>query len=99
MSIELIDRGVMETTRRGYTLSANPADGFKTAVNNGQTRLALEYAEVLISQLMSRVAELESQSGNGETATEAEEVAMETKEKPARQKRQTQEKEIAEEIQ
>jgi hypothetical protein len=99
MSIELIDRGIMDATRRGYTLNANPAVGFKAAVNNGQTRLALEYAEILIEQLMSRVAQLESQQLGEEATVSTEDAISEPKEKPIRQKRQVQEKETAQEVQ
>jgi len=98
MSIELIDRGTMNTARRNYTLNPNSMAGFKTAVNNGQTRLALEYAEILIDQLISRVSELEqAPMVNGESQKPAEETAtQELKEKTVRPRKQISEKDQTE---
>lgn len=96
MSIKLIDRGIMNTTRQGYTLNTNPLTGFKNAINNGQTRLALEYAEVLIDQLMSRVASLEEGTPKAQVqAVQAEDV-VEVKEKTPRQRKQVSDKDTAE---
>lgn len=97
MTIELIDRGIMDTRRQGYTLNSNSLAGFKNAVNNGQTRLALEYAEILIDQLISRVSLLENSLGQG-IEVEDSVAETETKEKPTRTKKAVQQKEIPEEV-
>ena len=52
----------MNNSRPSFTLNSNKGVGFKTAVTNGQTRLALEYAEQLISDLCDRVKLLEDSS-------------------------------------
>lgn len=96
MSIQLIDRGIMNTTRQGYTLNTNPLAGFKTAVNNGQTRLALEYAEVLLDELISRIASLEGQLNAEPTKASQEKDTLEAKDKSPRQRKQTAEKDTTE---
>jgi hypothetical protein len=52
----------MNNSRPSFALNSNKGVGFKTAVTNGQTRLALEYAEQLISDLCDRVKLLEDSS-------------------------------------
>lgn len=43
-----------------YTLSEDTVRAFKDAVDNGQTRLALEYAVLRFEELEARIAELEA---------------------------------------
>jgi hypothetical protein len=52
----------MNNSKPSFTLNSNKSAGFKTAVTNGQTRLALEYAEQIISDLCDRVKLLEDSS-------------------------------------
>jgi len=59
----------MNNSRPSFTLNSNKSVGFKTAVTNGQTRLALEYAEQIISELCDRVNLLESVSVEEEDTT------------------------------
>jgi len=90
MSVEFIDRGLMDTRRQAYTLNEDSLAGFKAAVNNGQTRLALEYAERLIDSLLSRVSALEVSSQN---ISNKEDETVEAKEKVQRPRKQNQDKE------
>jgi len=73
----------MNNSRPSFTLNSNKSVGFKNAVTNGQTRLALEYAEQIISELCDRVNLLESVSVEEGDATlpkaTAEAVAEEKK--------------------
>jgi hypothetical protein len=57
----------MNNSRPSFTLNSNRSLGFKTAVTNGQTRLALEYAEQIISDLCDRVKFLEDSSATEES--------------------------------
>lgn len=59
METHLFDRGVMENRNQPFTLNQDKLTGFKNAVNNGQIRLALEYSQSIIIDLVSRVSELE----------------------------------------
>lgn len=57
----------MSNSKPSFTLNSNKSAGLKTAVTNGQTRLALEYAEQIISDLCDRVQLLEDSSITGES--------------------------------
>lgn len=58
--MQLIDRGAL-TSVNSYELSPDSWSGFTTAVRNGQTRLALEYAVLVIQDLNAEIEELKSQ--------------------------------------
>lgn len=68
METHLFDRGVMENRNQPFTLNQDKLTGFKNAVNNGQIRLALEYSQSIIIDLVSRVSELEKNISLPETA-------------------------------
>lgn len=74
METHLFDRGAMENRNQSYTLKNNKIDGLKTAVNNGQVRLALEYSQAIIVELAERIVELENKVGTSDSvvATNAE---------------------------
>lgn len=74
MSMELVDRGSVENSKRNYMLIENKTLGFSNAVKNGQTRLALEYAQVIINELSERVNELESSNGSDNVPVQVDEV-------------------------
>jgi hypothetical protein len=59
METHLFDRGIMENRNQPFTLNQDKLTGFKNAVNNGQVRLALEYSQSIIVDLVSRISELE----------------------------------------
>lgn len=81
----------------GYELTKEPWSGFKTAVSNGQTRLALEYAVLLIGELRAEVQTLK-----GSTVEELP-LAIETEKREpvepvAKQPRQKKPKEEASDV-
>jgi hypothetical protein len=59
METHLFDRGAMENRNQSFMLNQDKEAGLKNSVNNGQVRLALEYAQSIIVDLISRVSELE----------------------------------------
>ncbi len=85
----------MNNSRPSFTLNSNKSAGFKTAVTNGQTRLALEYAEQIISDLCDRVKLLEESSITEESTVlpkaTAESSLVEEKQKVVRAKKTTEE--------
>lgn len=70
-----------------YQLSDNKYDGFVTAVENNQVRLALEYSAHLIKELIQEVyeqrLELDALKGSPEAIPEAEEEVVPTIEETA----------------
>lgn len=54
------------TFRSSYQLADNTVDGFETAVRNGQTRLALEYAVRVIADLRKDVDALKNSTAQAE---------------------------------
>lgn len=97
MDVELIDRGIMNTRKQAYALNSNSLAGFKNAVNNGQTRLALEYAEIVIDDLLQRLVDLENATDSKTRITVETETIETTTEKTPR-KKTPQEKTPTEEV-
>ena len=95
MSNGLFDRGVMSNGKPSFTLNSNKSAGLRAAVTNGQTRLALEYAEQIISDLCDRVQLLEDSSiteeGTVSPKATAEVDLVEEKQKVVRAKKTTEE--------
>lgn len=66
---KLFDQGSRSSF--GYALDKDPMVGFKEASRNAQTRLALEYASVLLSQFAEQIASLEQEVKNLKKASSA----------------------------
>lgn len=89
MSVEFIDRGIMDNRTQSYTMNPDKRIGLSNAVKNGQTRLALEYAEQLIGELMTRIIKLELEVSNASTKDAAVEELAKSTTKNTRAKKTT----------
>lgn len=66
------DRGTQAPVTVNYPLAGDPLEGFYKAVENGQTRLALEWLSIVVDSFSSRLAILEGTAGPEDMHDDAE---------------------------
>jgi len=87
METYLFDRGAMENKSQ-YTLNNDKVLGLKNSVNNGQIRLALEYSQSIILDLVSRISDLENKISLLTPQVQDEKLSVDSK-KPTKTTRTT----------